>query len=205
MRILTVSDVIDVSLYPDLDADRFLSIDLVLACGDLPPEYLSFLVDALKVPLYYVRGNHDIRYDTKPPMGACSAHSKVVQFRGVNILGLDGSHWYNGGPNQYTEWQMRFMVLRMLPSIWRRGGIDIIMTHASPRFIHDAEDPCHRGFGVYRWLIRRFQPQYFIHGHIHRHFNDDSERITRIGSTRVVNAYGFYQIEINDRSLVGQI
>lgn len=201
MKILTVSDVVEVSLYPDMDAVRFSAVDLVLACGDLPPEYLSFLVDALKVPLYYVRGNHDIRYDTKPPLGASSAHFKVVRFRGLNIMGLDGSHWYNGGPNQYTEWQMRLIVFRLLLTIWRRGGLDIIMTHAPPRHVHDAEDPCHRGFIVFQWLIHFFQPRYFIHGHIHSQFNDDSDRITQVGSTRVVNTYGFYQIEINDRSL----
>lgn len=197
MRILTVSDVVDASLYPNLDRDRFSAVDLILACGDLPPEYLSYLVNVFKVPLFYIRGNHDIRYDTKPPLGASSVHANVVVFRGIKILGFDGSHWYNGGPNQYTEWQMRMVVMRMLLTMWRRGGIDIIVTHAPPRYVHDAEDPCHKGFIVYRWLIRRFQPKYFVHGHIHRHFNDDSERITQIGSTRVVNTYGFYQIEIN--------
>jgi len=204
MKILTVSDVVDASLYPGFDADRFTGVDLVLACGDLPPEYLSFLVNVLTVPLFYVRGNHDIRYETKPPTGASSVHSKLVQFRGVNIMGFDGSHWYNGGPNQYTEWQMRLIVFRMLPTIWLRGGIDIIVTHAPPRFVHDTEDLCHRGFLVFRWLIGRFRPKYFIHGHIHKRFNDDSERITLIDSTRVVNTYGFFQIEIDDRPLAGQ-
>jgi Icc-related predicted phosphoesterase len=199
MKILTVSDVVDASLYPGYDADRFAGVDLVLACGDLPPEYLSFLVNALNVPLYFVRGNHDIRYETKPPIGAGSVHSKLIQFKGIKIMGFEGSHWYNGGPNQYTEWQMRFIVYRMLPTIWRRGGIDIFLTHAPPRFVHDAEDPCHRGFLVFRWLIRHCRPQYFIHGHIHKCFNDDSERITLIESTRVVNTYGFFQIEIDDR------
>ena len=132
MRILTISDVVEVSLYPNLDRDRFSAIDLILACGDLPPEYLSYLVDALKVPLFFVRANHDIRYDTKPPLGASSAHANVLLFRGIKIMGLDGSHWYNGGPNQYSEWQMRLIVYRMLFTIWRRGGIDIIMTFKDP-------------------------------------------------------------------------
>ena len=201
MKILTVSDVVDASLYPRVDTTRFAGTDLVLACGDLPPEYLSHLVGSLKVPLYYIRGNHDIRYETKPPLGAGSVNSKLVQFGGLRIMGFDGSHWYNGGPNQYTEWQMRITVLRMLPSILWRGGVDIIMTHAPPRSVHDAEDLCHRGFQVFRWLIRCFRPQYFIHGHIHKLFNDESERITRVESTWVVNTYGFFQIEIGDRPL----
>lgn len=197
MKILTVSDVVEASLYPQFDAERFKDIDLVLACGDLPPEYLSFLVNVLKTRLYYVRGNHDIRYDQSPPVGCSNAHARVFRFAGLRILGLEGSHWYNGGPSQYTEWQMRLTVFRMLPSIWRRGGLDIVMTHAPPRFVHDAEDPCHRGFVVFRWIIRFFRPRYFVHGHIHCNFRDASERISLIDSTRVVNTYGYYQFEID--------
>jgi hypothetical protein len=34
-------------------------VDLVVACGDLPFEYLAHLVDGLDVPLVFVPGNHD--------------------------------------------------------------------------------------------------------------------------------------------------
>jgi predicted phosphodiesterase len=50
MKILTVSDVVEPSLYPAVDADRHSGIDLVMACGDPPPDYLSFLY--FSVPLY---------------------------------------------------------------------------------------------------------------------------------------------------------
>jgi uncharacterized protein len=204
MKILSVSDVVEPSLYPAVDTGRFTGIDLVLACGDLPPEYLSFLRNFFNVPLYYIRGNHDIRYDRKPPLGCTEVHGRLVRFRGVNILGFGGSHWYNGGPHQYTEGQMRLLVFRMLPALLRRGGVDLVMTHAPPRFVHDAEDPCHQGFVVFRRLIRRWRPQYFIHGHIHCSFTHDAERITLIESTRVVNTYGHFQLEIDDRPTAGQ-
>lgn len=203
MKIMTVSDVVEPSLYPAVDAGRHSGINLILACGDLPPEYLSFLRNFFSVPLYYVCGNHDIRYNRKPPIGCTDIHTRLVRFRGVNILGLGGSHWYNGGPHQYTEGQMRFMVYRLLPTLWRRGGVDVVITHAPPRYVHDAEDPCHRGFVAFRRLIRRWRPQYFIHGHIHRRFDHDSERISLIEATRVVNTYGYFQLEIDDRSTVG--
>ncbi len=69
MRILTVSDRVEPLLYERFDKRFFPAVDLVLSCGDLPPEYLTFLASTFKVPLFYVRGNHDIRYDTSPPPG----------------------------------------------------------------------------------------------------------------------------------------
>ena len=113
IKILCVSDAIEPALYPDLDERRFHGISLILACGDLPPEYLSFLVNALQAPLYYVLGNHDIRYATKQPQGCLNLHRRLVTFKRLNILGLEGSMWYNGGPYQYTENEMRRLVRRL--------------------------------------------------------------------------------------------
>ena len=201
MRILTVSDFVEPSLYANFEPDRFQGIDLVLSCGDLPPEYLSFLVHAFKVPLYYVRGNHDIRYDTSPPEGCIDLHSRMVEHQGLKLLGLEGSRWYNGGPNQYTEKQMRKMIQQLRPGLWWRKGVDLIITHAPPRHIHDAEDLCHRGFKSFNRLIERYAPAYFIHGHIHAHFNDQAERITRVDQTNVVNSYGHFIFEIDHRQI----
>ena len=39
--------------------------DLVLSCGDLPFDYLEYLVSRLDVPVFYVPGNHDL--GLKPP------------------------------------------------------------------------------------------------------------------------------------------
>ena len=61
MKILTVSDRVESILYDRFDAGRFPGVNLILACGDLPPEYLSFLAASFNVPLYYVLGNHDIQ------------------------------------------------------------------------------------------------------------------------------------------------
>lgn len=197
IRVLTVSDVVEPELYPQFDHDRFQGVDLVLACGDLPPEYLSFLAGMIPAPLYYVRGNHDIRYDNKRPTGCTDIHARLVRFRGLTLLGLSGSHWYNGGPNQYTEGQMRRIIRRLRPAIWFNRGIDLVITHAPPRHIHDAEDPCHRGFECYRWLIQKYAPAYFVHGHIHCQFTDPGERISVINHTRVINSYGHYRFEID--------
>jgi len=198
IKILTVSDVTERTLYPALDAHELRKVELILSCGDLPPEYLASLVNSIGAPLYYVRGNHDIRYDTKPPQGCLDLHARVVTFRGLKILGLEGSMWYSGGPQQYTEQQMRRLIRRLRPLIWWRGGIDVVITHAPPRGVHDEQDLCHQGFKSFLWLIRKYKPRYFIHGHIHRSFNAPSERISIIDATQVINTYGYHLLEIED-------
>lgn len=201
MKILTVADYVEPLLYDRFDATLFQGVDLILACGDLPPEYLSFLAAKFEVPLFYVRGNHDIRYDTKPPTGCMDLHGQLVEHHGLKLLGLGGSRWYNGGPNQYTEQQMSQIILRLSPKIWWRKGADIIITHAPPRHIHDAEDLCHRGFRSFNRLIERSAPTYFIHGHIHATFKDDAERITLVNQTKVINSYGYFIFEIDHRQI----
>lgn len=197
MKILSVSDRVVSTLYDNFDAKRFPKVDLILSCGDLPPEYLSYLVASFNAPLYYVRGNHDIRYDSKPPNGCIDLNARLIQSQGIKMLGLEGSRWYSGGPHQYTENEMRKIIRGLRPKIWWQKGVDIIITHAPPRYIHDAEDLCHRGFKSFRWLIDHYCPIYFIHGHIHSDFSDPAERVTRINKTKIINTYGYYIFEID--------
>jgi uncharacterized protein len=198
MKILTVSDRVEPILYNQFKPERFTNIDLVLACGDLPPEYLSFLHARLNVPLFFVRGNHDIRYDSKPPGGCIDLNARLIQHEGIKVLGLEGSRWYNGGPNQYTELEMRRKILRLRPMLWWKGSIDIVITHAPPRHVHDGPDRCHRGFNSFHWLIQKYSPMYFIHGHIHADFSDPSQRTTVVNQTRVINTYGFHIFDIEN-------
>ncbi len=198
MKILTVSDVVVPDLYKRFDKKAFPDIDLVMACGDLPPEYLTFLCHSFGGPLFYVRGNHDIRYNEKPPQGCTDIHGRIVKHQGLKIVGLGGSRWYNGGSNQYTEQEMKKYIRTLKFPLWWGRGVDIVITHASPRFIHDAEDPCHRGFRCFGTFIDKYRPAYFIHGHIHRDFDSPEERITRVNTTKVINTYGYNIIHIDD-------
>jgi Icc-related predicted phosphoesterase len=196
IKILSVSDVEDSMLHRHAGNEPFTNIDVIISCGDLPPEYLSRLAHVFNAPLYYVGGNHDIRYKEKPPRGGFNLHGRLESFGGMRFLGLEGSRWYNGGPYQYTEGQMRSIIRRLRPTLWWQGGIDVVVTHAPPRYIHDMEDLCHRGFKSFCWLIDKYQPDYFIHGHIHRNFADPAERITVVDTTKVVNTYGYSILEI---------
>ena len=197
MKILSVSDTVSKNLLEPVDGGPAITgIELILACGDLPPEYLSALRHRYDAPLLYVLGNHDIRYAESPPVGCLHIHRQIVKIGKLKITGFSGSRWYNGGVNQYTEKQMARFIRKMRFSLWRSRGIDLVITHAPPRFIHDAEDPCHRGFRVFLDFIEKYQPPYLIHGHIHTLFENDSERLTRVKSTSVINSYGYHVLEI---------
>ena len=201
MRILTVSDRVE-SVLSDREApSRFPGVELILSCGDLPPEYLSFLRAIFGVPLYYVLGNHDIRYESTRPLGCMDLHAKLVRFQGIRLLGLEGSRWYNGGPQQYSEREMKRIIWGLRPKLWIGKGLDIILTHAPPRHIHDEEDLCHRGFRSFRWLVDKYSPRYFIHGHTHALFTDPSERITTVNQTKVINSYGYFIFDIEPGSM----
>jgi len=197
MKILSVSDtVIKDLLEPAGGGPAISGIELILACGDLPPEYLAALKNRYNTPLYYVLGNHDLRYAESPPLGCQHLDRRLVKIGPLRITGFSGSRWYNGNINQYTEKQMARFIRKMRFVLWRQRGVDLVISHAPPRFIHDAEDPCHRGFRAFVDFIDKYQPRYFVHGHIHTLFDNDSERITRVNSTSVINSYGYHVLEI---------
>jgi len=196
LKILTVSDFIDKELTGQVEDKTLDKVDLIISCGDLAPEYLSFLRDRLDVPLYYVKGNHDIRYTSANPMGCENIHGQVVSFGSLNILGLEGSMWYNGGPNQYTDVMMGKMIFWMWFTLWRKGPIHMVVTHASPRHIHDRENQCHMGFESFVSLIKKRKPDYFVHGHIHGEFETQEDRETLFHTTRVINTCGYTILEV---------
>ena len=128
-------------------------------------------------------------------------HAKLVRSQGIRLLGLEGSRWYNGGPQQYSEREMKRIIWGLRPKLWIGKGLDIILTHAPPRHIHDEEDQCHQGFRSFRWLVDKYSPRYFIHGHTHALFTDPSERITTLNRTKVINSYGYFIFDIEPGSM----
>jgi Icc-related predicted phosphoesterase len=196
LRLLCLSDFVDHELTRKVENRDLPPIDLIISCGDMAPEYLSFLRDRLDSPLMYVKGNHDIRYTNTNPMGCENIHARVVSMGSLNILGLEGSMWYNGGPNQYTEAGMKKLMFWLKFRIWRKRPIHMVVTHAPPRHVHDREDLCHLGFDCFNRFIRKQMPQYFIHGHIHQSFERFEERVTRVDGTQVINTCGYMIIEV---------
>ena len=107
MKILLVADREEKRLWGDWSQhtrETLSEVKLVLSAGDLDPDYLEFLVTMLNVPLVYVRGNHDGRYEEKPPGGCINAEGHIVEACGLRILGLGGSMRYKpGATDMYTE------------------------------------------------------------------------------------------------------
>ncbi len=189
MEILAVSDVAAQYYYDYYTPGRLDRFDLILACGDLDPGYLEFLVTMAHCPLVYVRGNHDDRLLEEPPEGCVCAEDRVVVVGGVRILGLGGSFRYKVGENLFTEWQMRGRIRRLRPALWRRGGFDILLTHAPARGVNDLDDLSHRGFQCFWDLLDQYRPKYFVHGHVHRNYGVNIPQKVQIGDTTVINAY----------------
>lgn len=195
MRILSVSDIVVPELVGTSSPVESNSIDLILGCGDLPPEYLASLKAKYDVPLYYVLGNHDIRHE-QVPHGCLNISGRIVTHGDFSFLGFSGSRWYNGNPNQYREREMRAQIRKLWFPLWRLNGLDVLVTHAPPRHVHDAEDRCHRGFSCYRDFIRKYRPRFLIHGHIHRVFETPAQRLSVVNETKVLNSYGHHIFEI---------
>ncbi len=195
MKLLLVSDAVDSGLIAKKkrDCDK---VDAIISCGDLPPEYLTRLRNLYDVPLYYVLGNHDIRHEQSPPKGCISLDQRIMRLGRHRIVGFSGCRWYNGGVYQYTEKEMRRFINKLRLSFWYKGKPDIVVTHAPPRFLGDREDLPHRGFRAFRSLIDKYEPRYLLHGHIHRSFDDDKERVCTYKKTSIINCFGSYVLEI---------
>src|SRR5262249_26496973 len=151
--VLAVSDEVDDALLADSHTVR--DAQLIVACGDLPFDYLGRLMNMLNVPLVFVPGNHDPDISgyrisraglrraagrpARPPWreGAISADRRVVDAAGLRLAGLGGSRRYSEGPNQYTEWQQAGRARALARRArWRRfrdgHGVDVLLTHAPP-------------------------------------------------------------------------
>ena len=201
MKILFLADVESKALWDHYAPERLQGVDLIVSCGDLAAPYLSFLATMARCPVLYVPGNHDKKYEVKPPEGCINIDHAIYTHQGIRLLGLGGSLRYSGGPNQYTEAQMRFRVLTAQAKIARARGFDILVTHAPTRGIGDGEDLPHRGFACYRSLIERYRPAYHVHGHVHSNYGREFLRETSCGTTRVVNACEKYYLEIDEEAL----
>ena len=55
MKILVLADVESKYLWDYFEKEKLEGIDLILSCGDLKADYLSFLASFSKVPILYVR------------------------------------------------------------------------------------------------------------------------------------------------------
>jgi hypothetical protein len=218
-RVLALADEVHGAFY----GDRLLELrpDLVVGCGDLPFDYLEYIVTMLNVPLLFVPGNHDpdlsepahnphlppimptpiadVFAEPPGPSGCTSVDCRVVDAAGLRVAGLGGSIRYSPGANQYTQGEMRRRALRLEWRITRRKlvdrrGIDLLVTHSPPAGVSDGTDPAHRGFEAFHRLMARLRPRMLLHGHVHPYGQASPDQT--VGRTRVVNAVAYRLLEV---------
>ena len=204
MKILVLADTESRYLWDYYKPGCLGEFDLIVSCGDLKPEYLSFLVTMGRAPVLYVHGNHDGNYDTRPPEGCVCIEDTVYRFGDLRILGLGGSYRYCGGPHQYTEGQMRARIRKLWPKLLWHKGVDIVVTHAPVRDYGDDRDLPHRGFEAFWKLLEKYRPRYLFHGHVHLNYGYDKVRIHRYGDTELINGYERYVVELPDYDKYGR-
>jgi Icc-related predicted phosphoesterase len=215
VRVLAVSDEVDEALAADPGPVR--TAELILACGDLPFDYLDTLMNALDVPLVFVPGNHDpdvSGYRTSRagltlraglpvrapwPDGSVNADGRVIDVAGLRVAGLGGCRRYSAGPNQYTDAQFSRRAARLRAAARWRGlrdhrKVDVLITHAPPRGVGDEDDPAHRGFGALHGLVGALRPAVLLHGHTHP--SGARDQPSRLRGTLVRNVTGWHLLEI---------
>lgn len=199
MKIMLLADEAEPTLWEHINRKRLEGIDLILSCGDLPASYLSFLTCFTTAPILYVHGNHDDRYDKKPPEGCFCIDDELYIHNGVRILGLGGCMRYKPGPYQFTDEEMDKRVRRLWFPLWKHKGFDILLTHAPAFQLGDAKDLCHQGFGTFLRLMDKYHPAVMAHGHVHKSYTANFVRERDYAGTRVINAFGAYVIELPDK------
>ena len=200
IKVLSISDQVDPLVYSNTLKERYGDVEFVISCGDLSYLYLEYIISVLNRPLYFVHGNHDPLQELnlgepRPyPFGAQNLHRGIVRKHGLLMAGVEGSILYNRRtPYQYTQGMMWNHVFRLVPGllfnkIIHDRFLDIFITHAPPKGIHEGSDWAHQGINAFRWLINTFQPAYHFHGHIHN-YHPDAVYETSLGGTQVINTY----------------
>ena len=220
MKILCISDQIDPQVYSPYIKERFSDIDLILAAGDLPLDYFDYIISTLNKPLFFIFGNHyveDLKHykklwntplitDYNDYMGCGAVHlgTKIKKEGSFLFAGLGGCMRYNNGVNQFTDFEMFMEIIKLIPGLfWNKlkhgRYVDVLLTHAPPRGIHDRKDKCHLGFKTFLWFMNVFKPKYLVHGHIHLYDMADV-RCTQWKKTTVVNAYSHYILNTGEEN-----
>ena len=95
MKILVIADEESQKIWDFFRKEDYADIDLVISCGDLKADYLSFIATMIAVPVLYVHGNHDDKYKRKPPEGCICIEDTAFNtlLRITELLCFIASEW----------------------------------------------------------------------------------------------------------------
>ena len=197
IRLLAVSDQLDPTLVDRRNREAIGPIDLIVGCGDLDCDELSFIADGFNAPLVYVHGNHDsdtrwAAYKSYCPeaIQSTAVHHEV----GLAIAGLTwpGPRGPGAARSERKAWSQ---ALRLAARRLGRSEPVLVISHVPPLGVGDIPgNGFHRGFGGYRWLLRRLKPPLWLHGHTPLAAASDWQ--IKHGPTTLVNATGAVVIEL---------
>ena len=178
MTFLVIADIDDLSWRGTTEP-----ADILISCGDVADAVIVQAAETVGARhILAVRGNHDPNVPFPAPI--IDLHLHVVEIDGLVFGGFEGCWKYKPrGHHLYTQEGAR----RLLDAMPR---VDVLVTHNSPRGVHDVDDDVHLGFEALNEYIGRVQPRFHLHGH--QHVN----RQTVIGKTRVVGVYGWAGFEV---------
>ena len=160
IRILAASDEADPVLCHESNRAALGAIDVIVTCGDLESDWVSYLGDAFHAPIVRILGNHDVRPDEPAVAVPDPLIGGVEERLAVPIVGLS---WPGRPPtrDRFLAWSQ---VLRI--ALGRLGRRPVLVaSHIAPEGVGDAPDPYHRGLRPYRWLLHRLRPPLWLHGH----------------------------------------
>lgn len=180
---------------------RDLRVDLVLAAGDLPWDYLESLVSLLDVPAAFVPGNHDPqigRGTAAGPRGFVNLDKRSFVIGGLRVAGLGGCVRYNDGPHQHTQREYGRRGRQLVRGARKVGPVDVLLTHAPPLGLGDEPDPSHVGIAALHDVIETLRPAWHLHGHIHPYGMLKTDR--QLGRTTIRNVIPWRLIEIEPRA-----
>ncbi|NMI00656.1 metallophosphoesterase [Pseudonocardia acidicola] len=208
VRALAVSDEVVAGLRTD--AARQLGVDLVLAAGDLPFDYLAELSDRIDRPGVLVPGNHDADLTgytqraglwsragqpchwparratrTRPAGSATSPGCASPAWAGACATGpAPTSGPRPGRPGGDASWSGR----RAATTAATGAAWTCCSPNAPLRGCGDREDGPHHGFECLHDVVAALRLRLLVHGHIHPYGEHLADRF--LGDTRVVNMVG---------------
>ena len=213
VKVLVISDEEAPNLH--VQALRSIAPELVLSAGDLPWHYIEYVASTVDAPVVFVPGNHDpalerskasrngtytcdgLPCDGPRPRGAVNADQQVVEAAGLRIAGLGGCVQYRPGPHQYTQREYHRRAKRLLRRSRKTPMVDVLLTHAPPLGLGDAEDKPHVGIEALHPVLERLTPTWHLHGHVHPYGQVMPDR--RVGRTTLRNVIPWKVLDITPR------
>ncbi|MET0929994.1 MAG: metallophosphoesterase [Aeromicrobium sp.] len=198
VRVLAVADE-EILAMPSRARD--LEVDLVLAAGDLPWDYLETLAALVDAPAVMVPGNHDPvigRGTATAPRGMVNLDGQVLTVGGLRIAGLGGCVRYNDGPHQYTQKEYERRARQLLKRARGTGQVDVLLSHAPPLGLGDEDDPSHLGISALHGVLATLQPSWHLHGHVHPFGLLKTDR--QVGPTTIRNVIPWQVFDIEPRA-----